>query len=121
MGNRRGSATGELAVLISVVLAAAIGMQVVVKRALQARSHDAADYLSNIGGDPANAGFVLNKTSQYEPYTGNQAYGVDTNRGTRMTFKTGITNRITTADTTTRTGFSSSGTAADLNADNAWR
>ena len=55
--------TAEYAILLSLVVAAALAMQHEVRRALQARMHDAAeDFINESGGS----------TFQYEPQMGNK-------------------------------------------------
>ncbi|MCK9614616.1 MAG: hypothetical protein M0R48_03825 [Candidatus Omnitrophica bacterium] len=53
---RKAQSTAEYAILLSLVVAAAMGIQAEVKRAIQARIHDAAMVLSN--------------NQEYEPTTG---------------------------------------------------
>jgi len=57
---RKGQSTAEYAIVIGLVIAAAVAMQVYVKRSLQAKVKDAVDY-----NDP---GATMLSTSQYEPY-----------------------------------------------------
>src|SRR6266404_578470 len=60
--NRKAQNTAEYALLIALVVAGVIAMQTYAQRALQARIHDASQYMANtdsVGG--------LNST-QYEPY-----------------------------------------------------
>jgi hypothetical protein len=57
---RKGQSTAEYAIVIGLVIAAAVAMQVYVKRSLQAKIKDAADYKDE-------AAVMLN-TQQYEPY-----------------------------------------------------
>jgi len=57
---RKGQSTAEYAIVIGLVIAAAVAMQVYVKRSLQAKVKDAADY-----NDPAA---TMLSTKQYEPY-----------------------------------------------------
>ena len=56
--NRIAQITSEYAILVSLIIAALVGMQIYLKRGIQARLRDAADY-------PVASG-VFN-TSQYEP------------------------------------------------------
>ena len=56
---RKGQSTAEYAIVISLVIAAAVAMQVYVKRSIQAKMKDAADYR-----DPAAS---MLTTKQYEP------------------------------------------------------
>lgn len=57
---RKGQSTAEYAIVIGLVIAAAVAMQVYVKRSLQAKVRDAVDY-----NDPAA---TMLTTGQYEPY-----------------------------------------------------
>ena len=61
--NRRAQNTAEYAILIGVIVAAAIAMQIYVRRGMQARIKDAVDY-SKDNPDTEN----VFSTSQYEPY-----------------------------------------------------
>lgn len=63
LNNRRGQNTAEYAILIGVIVAAAIAMQIYVRRGMSARVKDAVDYSMTTDG----SGDVFN-TSQYEPY-----------------------------------------------------
>jgi hypothetical protein len=56
---RKGQSTAEYAIVIGLVIAAAIAMQVYVKRSMQAKMKDASDY-----NDPAA---TMLTTKQYEP------------------------------------------------------
>lgn len=61
---RKGQSTAEYAILISLVIAAALGIQNEVRRAIQARIHDAAtNYLVTETNQ-------LGSSSQYEPGSG---------------------------------------------------
>ncbi|MDD5130711.1 MAG: hypothetical protein PHS66_06685 [Candidatus Omnitrophica bacterium] len=56
---KKGQSTAEYAVVIGLVIAAAVAMQVYVKRGIQGKMKDAADY-----NDPAA---TMLRTTQYEP------------------------------------------------------
>jgi len=60
LNNKRGQNTAEYAILIGVIVAAAIAMQIYVRRGMQARIKDAVDY------SMTNPGSIFN-TAQYEP------------------------------------------------------
>lgn len=70
--NRKAQSTAEYAVVLSLVIAAAIGMQVYVKRGVQARIKTTADgyvepaYTFSLSGQPESATF--SSVKQYEPY-----------------------------------------------------
>jgi hypothetical protein len=57
--SEKGQSTAEYAIVIGLVIAAAIAMQVYVKRSMQAKMKDASDY-----NDPAA---TMLTTKQYEP------------------------------------------------------
>ena len=63
--NRRGQNTAEYAILIGVIVAAAIAMQIYVRRGMQARIRDAVDYSQSAD---EGTGVEIFNTSQYEPY-----------------------------------------------------
>ena len=57
---KKGQSTAEYAIVIGLVIAAAVAMQIYVKRGIQAKMKDATDYT-----DPAATSIM--RTSQYEP------------------------------------------------------
>jgi uncharacterized protein (UPF0333 family) len=69
--------TAEYAILLGLVIAAAVAMQVYVKRGIQARMHDASRSLAN---QTSTLDMGQNAEYQYEPYYLNSSYVV--NRGT---------------------------------------
>ncbi len=66
LNNRRGQSTAEYAILIAVVIAAVVGMQLYVKRGMQAKFRDMSDVYTAQGGTVA--GTAIATTQQYEPY-----------------------------------------------------
>lgn len=66
LNSRRGQNTAEYAILIGVIVAAAIAMQIYIRRGMQARIKDAVDFTQTADDDAGN-GFFSNQT-QYEPY-----------------------------------------------------
>lgn len=62
---RRGQNTAEYAILIGVIVAAAIAMQIYIRRGMQARIKDAVDFTRTADDD---AGGNIFTNSQYEPY-----------------------------------------------------
>ena len=65
----KGQSTAEYAILIGLVIAAAVAMQIYVKRALQGRIHRGVQFLADYTGDQAaNVGLAMNRYTQYEPY-----------------------------------------------------
>lgn len=80
MFNRKGQNTAEYAILIALVVAAAVAMQVYVRRGLQGRVADAVDYTGPVGSPIA--GTPLNFTTrQYEPYYQQSSRTTVSNRG----------------------------------------
>jgi Flp pilus assembly pilin Flp len=73
--NRKAQNTAEYALLIALVVAGVIAMQTYAQRALQARIHDASQYMANID---SNASIGLGSNTQYEPYYMNSSYIVNT-------------------------------------------
>lgn len=67
LNSRRGQNTAEYAILIGVIVAAAIAMQVYIRRGMQARVKDAVDYTKNMDQD-SSFNFVNQSMVQYEPY-----------------------------------------------------
>lgn len=59
--NRKGQSTGEYALIFAIVLGAIVAMQTYVKKELQGRIKDGADYMTRQTTD-------LGMTSQYDPY-----------------------------------------------------
>lgn len=81
MLNRKGQNIAEYSILIALVIAAAVAMQVYVKRGIQGRVADAVDHAPEIT-DFAEKGTTLNfKTRQYEPYYVDSNAAVASTRG----------------------------------------
>jgi hypothetical protein len=98
---RKGQSTAEYAIVIGLVIAAAVAMQVYVKRSIQGKMKDATDY-----NDPAA---TMLTTQQYEPqYATND--GITSTRNVQEQATTtqggGITRAIQGEDTSSRTGVS---------------
>jgi hypothetical protein len=94
---RKGQSTAEYAIVIGLVIAAAVAMQVYVKRSLQAKVKDAVDY--------NDATATMLTTSQYEPYY--LQSDLDNTRGETSsvnTAKGGGVTRTLTKDEANRTG-----------------
>ncbi len=67
LNSRKGQNTAEYAILIGVIVAAAIAMQIYIRRGMQARVKDAVDFTMTADVDAGNA--LFNKSMvQYEPY-----------------------------------------------------
>lgn len=67
LNSRRGQNTAEYAILIGVIVAAAIAMQIYIRRGMQARIKDTVDFTMTADDDVGGAIFN-NTTRQYEPY-----------------------------------------------------
>ncbi len=112
--NKKGQSIMEYAVLISLVIAALTGMQLYVRRGLQARIKDASDNLPNYvqtGKAGLLSGTIFKEGhTQYEPYyrgasetesttvSGTEQYVSDDDGGKRQL--TGQTRKITGSSTT---------------------
>ena len=73
--NRKAQNTAEYALLIALVVAGVIAMQTYAQRALQARIHDASQYMANVTScEQINLGHA----TQYEPYYMSSNYDVNT-------------------------------------------
>lgn len=69
---KKAQSTAEYAILISVIVGAALAMQVYIKRSLQAKMHDAGVALTDVSADITGDGVVLGTMKQYEPYYNEQ-------------------------------------------------
>lgn len=104
MLNKRGQNTAEYAILIGVIVAAAIAMQVYVRRGMQARVKDGVDHSMNM-----DSGGVFN-TSQYEPYYMDSNTQTTQDSEQRDEFQVGGDfDRFVLNETITRTGTSTAG------------
>ena len=105
-----GQTTAEYAILIGVVVAALVGMQVYVKRGVNARLKDASDTVSQVLLDNLNITSSTDEHFQYEPAYASSDYNVtratsrtekvekDLKTGLGGMFKEGV------SETTTRRG-----------------
>jgi len=94
---RKGQSTAEYAIVIGLVIAAAVAMQVYVKRSLQAKVKDAVDY--------SDSAATMLTTSQYEPYYSESI--IDTTRSVLSKENTAVGGGVTrtlTKDEASRTG-----------------
>ena len=101
--SRRGQNTAEYAILIGVIVAAAIAMQLYIRRGMQARVKDAVDYTKtgvNTTGDYA----CLFQSAQYEPYYMNTTYDTVQQGTTNETAIAGGMQRSYVDTTTQRVG-----------------
>lgn len=97
---RKGQSTAEYAIVIGLVIAAAVAMQVYVKRSLQGKIKDAADYKDESA--------TMLTTKQYEPYY--MESDLTSSRSAASTENTatgGAVTRTLSNDTSSRTGTQS--------------
>lgn len=104
MLNRKGQNIAEYSILIALVIAAAVAMQVYVKRGIQGRVADAVDYAPKVevllGVENPNLEFT---TKQYEPYYTESSGEVTSDRAYSDTLGArGQTGREITKEDTTR-------------------
>ncbi len=99
---RKGQSTAEYAIVIGLVIAAAVAMQVYVKRSIQGKMRDAADY-----NDPDAIALGIGNSGQFEPNYATTQDMTSTRDATEVatTAKGGqITREIQGTDVSTRTG-----------------
>ena len=103
MRQERGQSILEYAVLISIVIAAAIGMQTYVKRGLQGRYKAVTDNLV-IGANGGSAAVAnLGGPRQYEPYYAESSFRTTTNQETTEAYgEGGVVTRDIVQDRRTR-------------------
>ncbi|MDD5500964.1 MAG: hypothetical protein PHH57_04680 [Candidatus Omnitrophica bacterium] len=98
----KGQSTAEYAIVIGLVIAAAVAMQVYVKRGLQGKIKDAVDYTDASDN-------ITGQTGQYEPDYQTTSNMVSTRKSQERESTTeggGITRSIVGDDVSTRTGTS---------------
>ncbi|PIQ87729.1 MAG: hypothetical protein COV73_02575 [Candidatus Omnitrophica bacterium CG11_big_fil_rev_8_21_14_0_20_43_6] len=99
---RKGQSTAEYAIVIGLVIAAAVAMQVYVKRSIQGKMKDAVDYNEQVA-----VGIGLGTTPQYEPLYSTTENMVSKRDATEIatTYEAGkVVRKIQGADVSTRTG-----------------
>jgi hypothetical protein len=100
MLNRKGQNIAEYSILIAIVVAAAVTMQVYVRRGLQGRVADTVDHAPGITVADQPLQF---DTRQYEPYYVDSSADVDSSRDyTEALGERGETGRTEIEETTTR-------------------
>ncbi len=67
LNSKRGQNTAEYAILIGVIVAAAIAMQIYVRRGMQARVKEAVDWTTT-SDEQSGTGINIFEQKQYEPY-----------------------------------------------------
>ncbi len=102
---RKGQSTAEYAIVIGLVIAAAVGMQIYVKRGIQAKVADGVDYTDPTAAGQYGIGGTL---TQYEPqYTQTTAPMVSTRDSTEIKTVSkggGVERKIEGIEETSRTG-----------------
>src|SRR5208337_2462050 len=110
--NRKAQNTAEYALLIALVIAGVIAMQTYAQRALQARIHDASQYMANAD---SNVSIGLGNSTQYEPYYLNSQYNVGANSAENKRLGVGLVGADSESNRV-RTGYqTSSYNASDMN------
>ncbi len=119
MQHGQGQSVVEYAVLFSVVAAVVIGMQLYVKRGLQAKMKHASNFLSEQVGDGGALGDSKQQLLQYEPYYTADGSIATTTKNTRTEeMTTGGLVKAGVNDLTTRSGNTAQDTKLD--ADDHW-
>jgi uncharacterized protein (UPF0333 family) len=104
--SKKAQTTAEYAILIALVVGAVIAMQIYVRRSLQSKIRDAADFTVNVSA--ANASFNFTSRGQYEPYyynstsstTQRQTLTENMETSGRLTRGTNLTANVTRNQTT---------------------
>ena len=118
MIKRSGQSVAEYAIVFGVVAAAVIGMQVFVKRGLQAKERDVVKHFTGVTGGVGSG--AIGTTSQYEPYYAASDYAVTQGTTSKEELTTGGgVKRDTSRDETKRTGSATTDTT--LGADATWQ
>lgn len=105
---RKGQSTAEYAIVIGLVLAAVVGMQIYVKRGIQAKFKDASDMNVTYNGTVPSNTYGVNTYLQYEPQYSEAPKMVTTRNATEIVSvsKGGAVNKsINGTEVTTRTGL----------------
>ena len=102
---RKAQSTAEYAIVIGLVIAAAVAMQVYVKRSLQGKIRDASDYAD------ADTPAALTATKQYEPYYLGSNMTATRNASSSENTSTdgGVNRQIIGNEVSTRTGVQTIG------------
>jgi hypothetical protein len=101
--------TAEYAILLGLVIAAAVAMQVYVKRTIQGRMHRAVQWMAQNTAD-ANADLGLGNTTQYEPYYLTQSTNVTRDQYAQQNLYTaGAYNAYETSTTARTSGYTAYG------------
>ncbi len=116
MFNRKGQNIAEYSILIALVIAAAVAMQVYVKRGVQGRVADAVDHTGGTVGTDVGGSALTFSGKQFEPDYVDTSANVSSNRGLQEnTSAGGIVNRTSVNETTTRAAGSYEKTTYNAN------
>jgi len=110
--NRKAQNTAEYALLIALVVAGVIAMQTYAQRALQARIHDAAQYMASTD---SNSAINLGNSTQYEPYYLSSNYDVGTNSVSNTRLGTGLVGADSDENRQRQGGQTDSYNSTDMN------
>lgn len=119
---RRGQSLTEYAIVFSVVAAAVVGMQIFLKRGLQAKQQGVTQYFTSVTGDPLGVKQDIGTKTQYEPYYAESKYGVTQDRKAQEDVLIGgKVDRTAVNESTKRAtgGFTKTGTI--LTEDDLWQ
>ncbi len=99
---KRGQNTAEYAILIGLVIAAAVGMQLYVKRGLQARTKGAMGYYITQTNNIDLTGGAAK--TQYEPYYASSDYNVTQTQNAETNIYESLNTQVRSNIDTSRTG-----------------
>ncbi len=104
--NRTGQSTAEYAIVFAVVLAALVGMQIYVKRGINARLKDASDSsMDSLWTKLGKTGTPAAPDTQYEPYYASSDYDIHQKASHRDKMEEGgVVKKEDVDETTTRSG-----------------
>lgn len=94
---RIGQSTGEYALVFAIILGAIVAMQTYVKRELQGRVKDGADYMTR-------ETTLLGNTGQYDPYYHSSGYTTARTSTATQGYVEGATSMTTQEDSTRASG-----------------
>ncbi len=104
LNSKRGQNTAEYAILIGVIVAAAIAMQIYIRRGMQARVRDAVEF-TKTADDDGDLSSNIFTSNQYEPYYMQTNFQTTQYGTTREQLQEGGgMERSSIEETTTRTG-----------------
>ncbi len=113
----RGQSTAEYAIVFAVVLAALVGMQIYVKRGMNARLKDASDSsVDALWTKLGKTGTPAATDAQYEPYYASSDYDINQKASHREKVEEGgVVKKEQVDETTTRSGSQTIGVVQQPN------